>query len=298
MKSISTSIILIALAIGFTSCKQEVENKTDKITIKQSFIEHSPTAHHEIALEVLSASKAWIENFNKGNAENCVKGYDKDAVMSAIPFGIKTGRKEISEFWKPFIESGATNLIYSNVSVEVVNEATAFLSANWSMNVGRGIIYQEKWEKKEGQWLLTYDNFKVIEQYKTPKKNSTNPIASHIILADVINASINWTKGFNSGKGNVCGNGYSEAAFMNAIPFASINGKEGIQGFWEKLIKEGASNLTYHNPTFKVTTNSSAFLSSQWSMNIGEGKIYQEKWENINNEWLLTYDEFKVLKQY
>lgn len=298
MKNIRTSIILIILAIGFTSCKQEVKNEITKVTIKQSFIEHTPTAHHKIALEVLSASKAWIEDFNKGNTENCAKGYDTNAVMSAMPFGVKTGRKEISEFWTPFIESGATNLIYTNVSIEIVNETTAFLSANWSMNVGRGIIYQEKWEKKEGQWLLTYDNFKVLEQYKTPKENTTNPIASHIVLEDIINASISWTKGFNSGKGNVCGNGYSENAFMNAIPFASINGKEGIQDFWEKLIKDGATNLTYHNPTFKAITNSSAFLSSQWSMNIGEGKIYQEKWEKINGQWLLSYDEFKVLKQY
>lgn len=296
MKNIKVGILALLVTIGFVSCKEK--SKTEPIEVKQSFVEHSPTKHHEIALEVLDASKKWIKEFNKGNAEACVKGYDENAVMSAMPFGIKTGTKEISEFWTPFIESGATNLIYTNVNVEVANDTTAFLSANWSMNVGRGIIYQEKWEKKEGQWLLTYDNFQVLEQFEKPKENNTNPIGSHLILEDVIKASKNWIQGFNSGKSEICGNGYSENATMNAIPFASINGKEGIHSFWKGLISDGAKNLTYHNPIFKVTTNNTAFLSSQWSMSIGEGKIYQEKWEQINNKWLLTYDEFKVLKQY
>ena len=296
MKSIKTAIIIIVLAVGFTSCKKEL--KTEKPSIKQSFTEHTPTAHHQIALEVLNASKAWLNNFNNGNAEACVKGYDQNATMKVTPIGIKKGPTEISEFWTPFIKSGATNLIYTNVSIEVADESTAFLSANWSMNVGKGIIYQEKWEKINNEWLLTYDEFEILEQFESPKENTTSPIASHIILEDVIKASIKFTKGFNAGNGIVCGNGYSEKATLNAIPFASINGKNEIQGFWEKLIKDGATNLTYHNPTFKVTTGNNAFIASQWSMNIGEGKIYQEKWERINNDWLLTYDEFKVLKQY
>ncbi len=295
MKGIKTVITSMVLMIGLISCEQKPNTE---VQIKQSFIEHPPTLHHEVALEVLNASKNWIESFNKGNAEACVKGYDTKAVMSAIPFGVKNGTTEISEFWTPFIQSGATNLIYTNVSIEVANKTTAFLSANWSMNVGRGIIYQEKWEKKEGEWLLSYDNFQVLEQFEIPKENTINPIASHIVLEDMIKASIKWIKGFNSKKSEICGNGYSKNATMNAIPFAFINGKDGIAGFWEKLINDGAKNLTYHNPTFKAMTNSSVILSSHWSMNIGEGKIYQEKWEFINDEWLLTYDEFQVLKQY
>lgn len=95
-----------------------------------------------------------------------------------------------------------------------------------------------------------------------------------------------------------CGDGYSIDAVMNAYPFGGFKGKEIISGFWNTLIQDGAKNITYHNPTFKTTTKQSAFISSLWSMNIGEGKIYQEKWENINNQWVLTYDEFEVLKQY
>ncbi|MGB0870599.1 MAG: hypothetical protein ACPGSD_13460 [Flavobacteriales bacterium] len=281
------------------SCTLEpFDKKTETVKIQQSYTSHSPLAHHDVALEVLNASKIWTENFNKGNTEYCVNAYDQSAILSATPIGVKMGRKEISEFWTPFMASGATNLIYSNVKIEIVNSTTAFLSANFSMNVVSGVIFQEKWEKKEGKWVLTYDNFQVLEQFKTPKENNINPIASHLVLENIIKASKTWTHGFNAGKGSVCGNGYSNNATMNALPFATINGKNDIETFWTKLIADGATNLTYHNPIFEVKTESSAVLSAHWSMNIGEGKIYQEKWEKVNGEWVLTYDEFKVLKQY
>ncbi|WP_196889476.1 YybH family protein [Aureivirga sp. CE67] len=296
MKRIETLLVAIFVGITLISCSEQKEIK--KETITQSYQQHSPTKHHEIALEVLEASKKWIQSFNKGNAANCVQGYDSTAVMLAQPFGLKKGTKEISEFWTPFIESGASNLIYTNVSVEVPNETTAFLSANWSMNVGKGIIFQEKWKKINGKWLLTYDNFQVLEQFKTPKENTTNPVGSHLVLEEVIKASMQWTNGFNSGKSNICGEGYSKNAVMNAVPFASIVGQNGIEGFWAKLIKDGAKNLTYHNPIFTAATENSALLESRWSMNIGEGKIYQEKWERIDGKWVLTYDEFEVLKKY
>ncbi|CAL2105058.1 conserved hypothetical protein [Tenacibaculum sp. 190524A02b] len=297
MKSKKNRILVLILMTVFSSCGQKLKETVVEKT-EQSYISHSPTAHHNIALEVLKASKTWTENFNKGNSEYCVNAYDETAVLSATPIGVKKGRKEIESFWKPFIASGATNLVYSNIKIEVVNENTAFLSANFSMNVVAGVIYQEKWEKKKDKWVLSYDNFQVLEQYKTPKENLTNPVASHTILENVIKESIKWTNGFNAGKGKICGNGYSENATMNAVPFQTVNGKQPIEGFWSKMIADGATNLTYHNPIFEVITDNSVTLSSLWSMNIGEGKIYQEKWENINGQWKLTYDEFQVLKQY
>jgi len=288
MKHIRAIITLLVLIVSISSFGQSENTNT----------EYSPVAHHKIALEVLEASKKWISSFNNGNAESCVQGYAQEAVMSAMPYGIKKGVKEISEFWTPFIKSGATNLVYSNVSIEVADNATAFLSANWSMNVGRGIIFQEKWEKIEGQWLLTYDNFKVLEKFEAPRDNNANPIGSHIVLEEVIKESMKWIKGFNAGKKEVCGNGYTDNATMNAMPFASVQGKASIEDFWEKLIADGAKNLTYHNPIFTVKTDTSVLLSSNWSMNIGEGKIYLEKWDKLDNTWLLTYDEFQVIKQH
>ncbi|MGY0400168.1 MAG: YybH family protein [Ostreibacterium sp.] len=295
MKTINILLIIFTLSFGVTfsqAATKEVKTKTI-----QSYQEHLPTAHHQTALAVIEASKQWIEAFNKGDVKTCVEGYDSEAVMRAMPSGLKKGHQEISAFWTPFIQSGATNLVYTNVSVEVVDENTAFLSADWSMNVGRGVIYQEKWEKKAGRWVLTYDDFEVLEQFKSPKENNANPIASHIMLEEVIKASMRWIKGFNNQNIEIY-NGYTENATMNGLPFASVTGKDKIKKFWSGLIKDGATNLTYHNPTFRVVAPNGVLLSSDWSMNIGEGKIFQEKWVKKDKQWLLDYDEFKVLKQY
>jgi hypothetical protein len=47
-----------------------------------------------------------------------------------------------------------------------------------------------------------------------------------------------------------------------------------------------------------MVTANSGILSSDWSMNIGEGKIYNEKWEKKDGKWKLSYDEFEVITQY
>ena len=42
------------------------------------------------------------------------------------------------------------------------------LSADWRMNVGRGVITMEKWVKQsDGNWLLEQDDFEVVEQFST-----------------------------------------------------------------------------------------------------------------------------------
>ena len=116
--------------------------------------------------EVLTASQQWIANFNKGDVDACVAAYASNAVMEAKPFGTFTGTQEIDAFWRPFISSGATALEYQEVVLQVINELTLHLSANWHMNVGRGVIALEKWEKQSnGQWLLTHDAFEVLEQF-------------------------------------------------------------------------------------------------------------------------------------
>ncbi|WP_435262998.1 hypothetical protein [Tenacibaculum sp. nBUS_03] len=290
-------VLPIVMLVMMSSSFGQTSKKRSKLP-QQSYTKNTPTALHEAALEVLKASKARISKFNTKSTNAFLQAYSPKATMSVTPHGVKSGTKEISNYWKPLIKSGATDLTYTNVSIEIVNNTTAFLSANWSTNFSRGIIFKEKWEKTQGEWLLTYDNFQILEQFKTSKKSKTNPIASHIILEEVIKASIKWTKGFNAGKKEVCASGYASNATMNATPFEPVNGKTNIEKFWGKLIADGATNLTYHNPTFSAKTNNSVLLSSLWSMNIGEGKIYQEKWEKINNKWVLTYDEFELLKQY
>ena len=62
--------------------------------------------------------------------------------------------------------SGAGDLKYSDVKLEVIDASTVLLSASWTMNVGRGIITLEKWVlQSDGKWLLAQDDFEIQENY-------------------------------------------------------------------------------------------------------------------------------------
>mgnify|MGYP000517387887 CR=1 FL=1 len=117
--------------------------------------------------EVIIASNNWIKNFNKGNVDYCVNAYTTNATMNAKPFGTFKGRKKIDDFWRPFVASGASFLVYRNTEVKEINSTTVHVSSNWSMNVGEGIITKEEWIKeKDGVWRLRTDNFEVLKQYE------------------------------------------------------------------------------------------------------------------------------------
>ena len=92
--------------------------------------------------------------------------------MVAKPFGTFEGRKAINEFWTPFIESGATDLKYTNTKIEIVSKTEVVISSDWSMNVGNGIITNETWVKTNGIWKLKNDHFEVKEQFNNNKNNS------------------------------------------------------------------------------------------------------------------------------
>ena len=125
----------------------------------------------KIKHDVLAASQRWIANFNAGDVDSCVAAYTSHAIMHATPMGTFTGSQEIAGFWRPFMNSGATGLVYRNIDLQVVDDSTVLLSADWSMNVGRGIITMEKWVKQEdGQWRLEQDDFEVQEQFGIPNE--------------------------------------------------------------------------------------------------------------------------------
>lgn len=124
----------------------------------------SPTK--KVEKEVLKASQQWIANFNKGKTIAVSKAYTKNALMVAKPFGTFKGRQAIEAFWTPFIESGATNLKYTNTQIKVVTENKAILSSDWEMNVGKGIITNETWIKTGDTWKLSEDYFEVKEEFK------------------------------------------------------------------------------------------------------------------------------------
>ncbi len=119
-----------------------------------------------ITAEVLETSKRWIESFNRSDVKACTDKYTKSAIMHARPMGSFEGREAIYEFWNNFMSStDAGNLIYSNSEIEVIDQNSAILSSQWSMNVGKGFIAKELWVKEGNEWYLYEDDFTVEEQF-------------------------------------------------------------------------------------------------------------------------------------
>ncbi len=76
------------------------------------------------------------------------------------------GREAIFGFWNGFVNSTkAKDLVYTDIKIEVVDKNSAILSANWSMNVGKGFITKELWVKTGEDWFLQEDDFTVAEQF-------------------------------------------------------------------------------------------------------------------------------------
>ncbi|MCG8476651.1 MAG: hypothetical protein MI784_14395 [Cytophagales bacterium] len=287
----AASLLLLAF---FDACQEPREKS---IISLRSLSQQSPVASHQVALEVLQASKDWIAAFNRDDVGACIEVYLPHARMRAEPFGLKKDRKEISDFWKPFLASGASNLAYTQVGIEVANDTTAFLSANWSMSSGSGVVYQEKWVKRGGLWKLSYVDWEMQEKYDTPIVRDVDPTGSHSALEDVLKASMDWISNFNARDGQACGKSYLDKASMNAEPFANLDGREAITAFWAKLIEDGAKKLVYSNVRIRQVNDHAVRLASDWSMNIGSGRIYQEKWVKTKSGWRLGYDEFEEIKQ-
>lgn len=86
--------------------------------------------------------------------------------MQVEPMGEYVGKQRIDDFWRPFVQSGASDLQYTEIWLKQVDNETVHLGANWSMNVGKGVITLEEWVKNEaGIWKLSQDCFEVQEQF-------------------------------------------------------------------------------------------------------------------------------------
>ncbi len=119
--------------------------------------------------EVEETSRRWISSFNAGNVSVCAEGYADHARMRAMPMGEFSGRESIEAFWREFVSStGAADLVYSNVRINVETADRVRLSAEWRMNVGRGIITNELWVRQtDGVFRLEEDDFVVQERFST-----------------------------------------------------------------------------------------------------------------------------------
>ncbi|MEM9492907.1 MAG: nuclear transport factor 2 family protein, partial [Myxococcota bacterium] len=115
--------------------------------------------------QVRQRSAQWVAAFNRGDVDTCVAAYHPDAVMEAKPMGTFRGRAAIDGFWRPFLASGAGELVYRNIQLTVRGQRSVVLSADWSMNVGSGIITCELWvADDDGRWLLHEDAFEIRER--------------------------------------------------------------------------------------------------------------------------------------
>lgn len=109
---------------------------------------------------------------------------------------------------------------------------------------------------------------------------SPSPLTKDQLLETVTTASTAWKTAFNSQDAAGCAAQYEASAVMVAKPFGTFTGTAEIQGFWQKLIDDGFSNVEYVAPTVLTPADDmkSVTLSSDWTMNKAKGVITKELW--------------------
>ncbi len=116
--------------------------------------------------EILATARRWADAFNQGDAVGCAKIYADDAELHAEPIAQVTGRANIQKFWQQIIEQGHTKVRYLDPKVELVSNDRAILSSPWSMNLARGMIHREEWQReKDNVWRLKHDHFEIMDQF-------------------------------------------------------------------------------------------------------------------------------------
>jgi len=116
-----------------------------------------------VVAAVQAATGKWKSAFNEGDAAGCAAAYEKNAVMTAKPFGTFSGRGEIQAFWEKIIADGFAEVEYIEPEIRVVDEASAVLSSKWRMNNAQGVITKELWVVgQDGVALLREDEFEVL----------------------------------------------------------------------------------------------------------------------------------------
>lgn len=107
-----------------------------------------------------TASKAWQDAFNAGDATAAAAFYEKDALMVAMPYGVFNGRDEIRAFWSDLIDKGAAGVAYIEPRLEILGTTSARISSRWKMNIAHGVISNEFWVlQDDGTMLLREDHF-------------------------------------------------------------------------------------------------------------------------------------------
>ncbi len=119
---------------------------------------------HDLLLKaVQEASARWQDAFNSGNAAACAAQYEVTAVMHARPFGTFIGTADIQTFWQQLMNDGFTDIEYIDPFISVVDDSSAILTSDWTMNKAGGVILKELWVlQPDGSAKLREDDFEAI----------------------------------------------------------------------------------------------------------------------------------------
>ncbi len=119
---------------------------------------------YKLSTAVATASKAWRDAFNAGDAAGAAAFYEEDAVMVVKPFGTFEGREAIEDFWAGIISKGFDDVVYSKTVTTVLDQTSARIAADWKMNKAHGIITNELWVlQPDGRALLREDYFEIAQ---------------------------------------------------------------------------------------------------------------------------------------
>ncbi|MEM8814144.1 MAG: nuclear transport factor 2 family protein [Pseudomonadota bacterium] len=121
-------------------------------------------AEHRLSVAIATASRAWRDAFNAGDAAGAAALYEDDAVMVVKPFGTFKGRREIEGFWSDIMSKGFKDVFYSHTVTTVLDMTSARIEADWKMNNAQGTITNELWVlQPDGRALLREDHFEVAQ---------------------------------------------------------------------------------------------------------------------------------------
>lgn len=82
--------------------------------------------------------------------------------MNARPFGEFNGVSAIQAFWQGLMDGGYSSVEYFGSKLQIIDEASALLTAKWKMNKAAGVIHRELWVLQgDGRAKLREDDFEV-----------------------------------------------------------------------------------------------------------------------------------------
>ena len=105
---------------------------------------------------------AWQQAFNRQDAAGCAAQYEEDAVMEARPMGTFKGQAEIQAFWQQIIDGGYSDVDYTDVEWQQVDDNSYILTSKWTMNKAYGVVHRELWVlQDDGSAKLKEDDFEI-----------------------------------------------------------------------------------------------------------------------------------------